>query len=64
MTSIPGLAEIVVVYFHTKTLLVPQKGESVTSARSQIISRSSIGVGGTSTLFYMMSPLTLFDEAP
>ena len=27
------LAEIVVVYFHTKTPLVPQKGESVTSAR-------------------------------
>ena len=25
---------------------------------------SSIGVGGTSTLFYMVAPLTLFDEAP
>ena len=25
---------------------------------------SSIGVGGTSTLYYMMTPLTLFDEAP
>ena len=25
---------------------------------------SSIGVGGMSTLFYMMAPLTLFDEAP
>ena len=25
---------------------------------------SSIGVGGMSTLFYMMAPLTLFEEAP
>ena len=34
ITSVPGLADIVVVYFHTKTPLVLQKGESGTSARS------------------------------
>ena len=38
ITSIPSLAEIVVVHSHTKTDLVPQKGKSVTFARSQIIS--------------------------
>ena len=42
ITSIPSLAEIVVVHFHTKTPLVPQKEESVTSARSQIISPAYI----------------------
>ena len=44
ITLIPSPAEIVVVHFHTKTPLVPKKGESVTSVRSQIISPAYVVV--------------------
>ena len=32
--------------------------------RTLVPSPSSIGVRGTEPLYYMMAPLTLFDEAP